>query len=969
MFSSTHSTNPVSALKINLSRLLEAFGVNIPDEKGSVNGNGDLSGENQTTRVRCRCPLHASEDESMEAAVNPSTGDAFFRCIDPKCGFSGDAVSLAAKKFGYPEKDAILLFRPGGKLAETLDEPLHEDEIKAWEDNAFAQKQIRAYLVNCRRALLRTPEKCHLRPGLSQMNLRLIPDDLGLLVQDEAMPRCLWEFRKPRYRKSVLLVFPHVYNGDVTHIDVYDAEAPATKYVANVSRPDLGMFLGRFEEPPTRLFVAASPMAAAKIYASAAVTSAKRPPIVSVSGYPISDEFRGIKSLWFISTPDEPISISDTLAAMTAPFVVPGETEPPALKVWNCEKRSCEVTANDLRFRENANLTDVGDWTIGKMADLIARGQSDVVSDALRRNPLPEFMRKALLYFAQSKAKEKQASAGNTNPYAALCDMLSGSPSLSSDDLVLGNGHVLKREATRLSALQIRGGVDILANVGLVVDSKIVSYDGNEVLCCTVTPSDAQTAPAKVSLPESCWDSPGRIQKIVSKAFAARGQSPYIAFYEVSGYKWRDILSKLSEHCQLSREVNELGIDDVSDIHLPEFIVKSDGTIERQDRVFTIPECSLRAYAGIPFNEDPAPTDAFKSCLANCDNLYVAAFTLGLMHVVYQLTFGAYRPTSSKRHAPRHLFFVETEPGIWSSVFKQLADLFSGNDFTPTISYADPASTLEDFEQLGSLPLIAYVPTMGSKLSKALDEHPVDLIGLADTSTATMTNGRIAATYVTPCDDSPVKNTRIADEDISRIREAFPSFLSFFVKNANIDAAYRSAQMPCIAAYNECCRLIGVEPRRTPLEIARTFFPGSGMTGVNTFFDMMHRQIQEDARPRICVVRGAPQDGYSFTKRGQHVFVMDDRVLLSHICVDVVNKVCLNDNKFSAEQLTQELKERGMLSEFPEGCRIDRNRCWCLSRETWEQDIVRPPINLTEKVGPSVVRLAPITGAEEAKEA
>lgn len=944
-------------MKINLPRLLEAFGVNIPDGDGTVNGNKEIS--------RCRCPLHASEDEGMEVSMNQATGETFFRCLDPKCGFAGDAVSLAARKFGVPAKDAILLFRPGGRLAETLDDPLHEDEICAWMDNADAQKQIRAYLVKCRQALLRTPDKANLRPGLSQTNLRLLPEDLGLLVQDEAMPRCLWEFRKPRYRKSTFLVFPHVYNGDVSHIDVYDAACPASKYVANVSRPDLGVFLSRFETPQTHLVVAADPLAAAKIYASAALNSPKRPPVVSVSGWPVSDSFRGIKYVRFVSTSDFPVSISDTLAAMAAPCIVPGEQEPPSIKVWSCGKRAAEVTATDLREVMNGGLksNDVGDWTVERMADFISKGQASVVSDALRDNPLPDYIRKALLYFAQTKAK----AFGNvdTNPYAELCGLLSGRAAVASGDLVLGNGHSIKREPDRLMALQLRGGVDILSNVGVVVDSKIVAFDGREILNCTITPQDRQVAPVKVALPEDCWDSPRRIQKAVSKAFSARGQSPYVAFYESSGYSWRDILSKLSEHCSIAREVGELGMDDVSDLHLPEFTVRNGGTIERQTRIFTIPECAVRAYAGIPFGEDADPMDAFRGCLEHCDNLYVAAFTLGLMHVVYQMTFAAYRPSSAKHHAPRHLFFVETEPGIWGAVFKQLSDLFTGNDFTPTVGYADPSATLKDYEQLGSLPLIAYVPTMGTKLGKALDEHPVDLIGLVDTSTATMTNGRVSAAYVTPCDDSPVKHTRIADEDIARIREAFPSFLSFFLGNANIDAAYRSAQIPCAAAYRECCRLAGVEPKETALGIVRTYFPGSGMTGVDTFFDMLHRCVQLGSKPKVCVVRGAPQDGFSFTGRGQHVFVMDGAVLVSHICVDVVNKACAGDNRFSAEQLTQEFEERGMLVPLPSGLLVDGSRCWCLPRETWERDVVRPPINLTEKVGPSVVRLSPIVGGPE----
>ena len=223
------------------------------------------------------------------------------------------------------------------------------------------------------------------------------------------------------------------------------------------------------------------------------------------------------------------------------------------------------------------------------------------------------------------------------------------------------------------------------------------------------------------------------------------------------------------------------------------------------------------------------------------------------MHALYQMTYGMYRPVA-RRHANRHLFFVETEPGIWASSFKQVADLFSGADFTPTLNYANPAETLSDYRQLGCLPLIAYVPTMGSKLSKALDESSVDLIGLLDTSTAVMTNGRVSAVYVTPSKDAPAERTMIAGSDLDRLRRSFPHLLSHFVREATIDGAYRSSSVPCIAAYAECCRILGVE-QVTLDDIAKTWFPGTGMNGADMFFDLLHRSVS-GGKPKLCAPFG-----------------------------------------------------------------------------------------------------------------
>jgi hypothetical protein len=113
-------------------------------------------------------------------------------------------------------------------------------------------------------------------------------------------------------------------------------------------------------------------------------------------------------------------------------------------------------------------------------------------------------------------------------------------------------------------------------------------------------------------------------------------------------------------------------------------------------------------------------------------------------------------------------------------------------------------------------------------------------------------------------------------------------------------------------------------------------------------------------KPKLCIVNGMPQSGKSFTRRGQHVFVLEDRVVVSHMVVDMMNKAEKGVCEFSAEQLSRELEERGFLVDAPE--EFDPTRCWCVSRETWENRVVRPPINLTGPISSGAITLETIDG-------
>lgn len=928
-------------MQLDIPGFLKVFGISIPDDAHGVNRPG---------AVRCRCPLHQDPDGSMRASRNAS-GEVRFDCLNPRCGFHGDAVSLVALARGVTVESAVGMFRPGGEFSVALTEPLREIEARAYLEDSGMQASVRAYLLLCERALKRAPEKANIRPGLSAAT-RALPDGVGMFVWGDGVPRCLSEFSKPRYRGSTLLLYPYTFDGDVTYIEVRDANSPLFRQTVPVTRHDIGVYgesVSSISMGGGRrtVFVASDPLAAVRVRCAYSQHSSGEFPIVASSCLPFPDRFDKVGTFVLTSFDDFPVSLESALSYIAADEIVSGRDSQPSVRVLHVGARSSDFTYDMAeRLLSGASGRDVAEWSVRLMVDLASKGRTKEISDALAKARLPPIIASAMARFAATCSEDRASCR-------AVAELVERPVPLPTADIVLANGRSIRRGPASIMAIVPKGFSDTIANVGLSVDSKIVSYSGEEVLSCTVVAEDKDVPHVRVNLPESSWGSAAKVQKAISKAFVSRGFNPYVMCYDLRGYGWRDILGRLSERCPVTREVGELGIDDVSDIQLPSFAVRSTGEIVGQSRVFTLPENALRVYGGLSASEMDDPLVPWRLCLEKCDNLYVAAFVLGAMHALYQMTFGMYRPEAARRHANRHLFYVETEPGIWAYAFKQVADLFSGADFTPTLNYANPSETLSGYRQLGCLPLIAYVPTMGEKLSRALDESSVDLIGLLDTSTAVMTNGRVSAVYVTPSKDAPAERRMIAGSDLDRLRASFPHLLSHFVREASIDGAYRSSSVPCVAAYGECCRILGVAPQGMD-DIAKTWFPGTGMNGADMFFDLLHRGVS-GGRPKLYVVNGMPQSGRSFTGRGQHAFVLEDRVVVSHMVVDMINKAERGVCEFSSEQLSREMEERGLLVGLPEG--FDPSRCWCLSRETWENRVVRPPINLSGPVSSGAITL------------
>ena len=909
------------------------------------------SGMGNSKSTKCLCPLHGDTAGVMHCTTNLVTGRVFFTCRAPSCGFQGDAIALVAAMRKIPVKEAIRLFAPGGELASTPTEPLSESEASAYIEGRNTQATVAEYLRRCSQALKLHPERSNLRAGLSQATLRLVPDSMGLLQVDDTMPREFYEFRKNKYRHSTLLCLPFTFNGEITHVDVYDATTPSFRFTVPITRGDVGVFL-ESQEIPKSVLATEDPMASAILYSTLRMDTIKTPPLMCLSGFPLPEAYEDLKNIVLISTQDYPITLDFMLELLCTSEFVSGSDHIPLVHVWDTASMARDVKSDVVRN----TLSPSAGGLCRKLTpqEYIAKLLNTLYQQHKLQSAAGAFHRKAI----SPVFKRMIADAVKEREYAPeILDILAD-VDINLSDVTLANGRTFKVKPAEICAVTDKG-LATLCNVGITVKNKIRAFDGQELLICMVATNDQDIPPVKVSIPEDSWGSAKAIKKLIVKAFTATGHVPYIALYDIPGYRWDDILGRLAEKCPLSREIAELGLDDISDFNMPEFTIRNNSTeIEVQNRVFTLPDSVLRVYSGISGIKSISPLEPIKRLLEHCDNLYVAAFTCGLMHVVYQMTYARGSHSRVRFQAPRHLFFVETEAGIWGGVFKQLSDLFCGSDFTPTVSYADPGSTLEAYQQLGTLPLIAYVPSMGQKLAQAIDSHTVSLIGLVDSTTAVMTNGHISAMYLMPSNEKPV-NVRIAPENIEAIRECFASFLAVFLQQAKIDSNFRTTSTPCLTAYQEVCRICNVPALPLVSTIAQTYFPGFGMTGVNTFFDMLHRGILDDRKQtHICVLNEAPQKGYSFTGRGQHVFVLADKVIIGHNVVDLVNKA--STNVFAIEQLSRELGERGMLEDLPDELNLDPKRCWCIPRDLWQKDVIRPPVQLREPLTNNSIQLEPL---------
>lgn len=927
-------------MKADIKTVLRHLGKSLPDEKPEVKGGKTF-----------QCPLHPDWPGSLELV---SENPAFLRCSHPGCMFRGGIVSLVALCRGIAAKDAASLFMPGAEMADALVEPMSADELRLFSDMADTQDLLKTYLAKCRNALRQSPEKARIRPGMDRTSARLLHPDVAMFLDlGDEVPPCLSEFRRPRYKGSTIILYPFTVNGDIARIEAYDTSDPLFKHVAVVTHPSAGVFGEDLVSGSKVIAATDDPQAVAAIYASCALSSHRPPPVAAFSAYPLPESLLGVSSIRLLSTSDYPVSDRVLVSTLSAGTVVPGAARTPRIRVAKSQKRAKELSSQDMDclLSGSALQYDV-QWVLARrLVSMAKRGDMQAAIDLLSSEDVPDAVRNLVRNAVESTPAQLDE---DSRAIKDLASALSSGHASPSSRMRLANGRTIVREVSSLFELTPRGERNVLCNVGLSVDHRIVTSSGEDMFALSASAPGLPSV--QVMVPGKRAGDPGALGRAVSSEYARRGMNPYVAFYQVRGCSWPDIIAKLSEGCVVSREISSLGVDGSSRVNLPEVALSASGSVSRQGSIFTIPENTLRLYSAVPM-DTTSGVGPYKDLLEKCGNLYAAALTLGIMHAVYQMTFPMGKPESAERPA-RHLFYAETEPGIWGWVFKSLFELFSGGGLPPIVSYSNPAETFSSYSMLGTLPLIASVPTSGARFSSDLDASGRSMVGLLDTSTAVMTNGRVSAVYVTPSDDRPADRCPVSADEMERLRRSFVPFLSLFVREARIDAAYRGSSSPCVAAYLEACRIFGASPADMS-DIAKNWFPGVGMNGATMFLDLLHRSLQDGGRPHVTVVNGPPQPGYSFTRRGQHVFVMDDVVVISHMVADMMTQASKGMCRFDRVQLGDEMRATGLLARLPSGLGIDGSRCWCMSRGAWEMRVVRPPVPLPQAVSDGTMCLEP----------
>jgi len=525
-------------------KLIRHFGTSIGKILATVNGKPSPGIDPR----RWECPLHPDGEACLSATRGPSV---VFSCSNPACRFRGDAASLASMALKISVADAVRMFMEGGELSDCLPEPMSEEDAELYLDTAKSQTMLKAWLAVARARLRECPEKAGIRPGLSRLNVKLLHPDVGLFSADGSeVPRCLRELEKPKYAKSCLILYPYTMNGEVTRIEVLDTTDKSFRYTAVVTHPTAGVFGEELAESGQKLLAVERPEAAARLYALWALSSAKTPPIVAFSGYPLPEAFRNATNIDVVSSSDFPVSTEFVLRTLAAPEIKAGGV--PLMRVldWKCPVGS--IPREDLENPFGARLVtnDLQHMAAKRFAAMVAGGDPRPVLDMLASERVPAAMRELIRSAANAQLTVRGGFNGDLESTKRLVAVLDSAECGEPSNVALANGRTLHCGPDGVFAVRANGVMDPIANVGLSVDSRVVA-DGGEAFDCTVSARGGFPA-VKVRLE---WRdlTAERMRAAVQRAYSDLGLSPYVAFYSSTGFAWRDIVSKLAENCHVER--------------------------------------------------------------------------------------------------------------------------------------------------------------------------------------------------------------------------------------------------------------------------------------------------------------------------------------------------------------------------------------------------------------------------------
>ena len=917
-------------MKTNLDKLVDSLGCG-PD-----------------TCPLCRGPLTTTTRDA-EAVVPGVRGLAWHEC--PSCGFRGDSVRLAAAARASTRQDALAALVSAGAVSCTARE--RESLVAHWAE----QDAVDAHFAVCVERLRRAPERGGIRSGLSVSSLRQLPPDTGLNVTSDA-PAAFGCVCRGRYLHVPLTLYRYRFDGSTT---VVDAKLPSTGALEQRIRVsdgpvDVGVYLGDYRpgEIPDTVLATHDPRIAGLLYGACRAESARTPPVVGVAGFPLPARFAALSRVYLLDAPDAPLPLEFALRAWSTQTVygLPADRQPD-IRVATPQLPATDIRAENIRLLTSRTLgVPITEWLRRRLVAL----SDDVgaVAKAILRAGVPDAFRGALADLLGADAPRRLADTVRL-------------PSSEPDDvLTLGNGRLVQNTRTGIYAAvrDARTGEvtrrSTLLNVGIRVLSRVVGPSG-ETAVCRVTHPDCDVSPVVVRIPARHWANVDRVAQDIRDAYADTGRVPYVAGYRASGYSLHDVFQLLGAVCPVQDALGALGMTPSGAVNLPAVEIVR-GACLPQTRAGGLSDDVLAKYAALPLPDASmngvgagAGVDVLSDLLVRPASPRVAGLAAGLMHVLYCVT-GRMFDASGSRRPPCHLLFVETEPGVWDDVLRDIAYFLSGSEHVPLVDYADPSGSLAAMAGLGTLPLVARLPSL-ERVASVLASSPVPVVGVADVLTALACSGRGRISFVLPNAEHArdFAHDDLGSGELARLRAAFVSAIA----GLGVECPWRdvmpgaalSVDTPCLTVAGS---LVGDgraplpgSPHDCLLRSVRARFNGVGMTGLATFFNVLHREFCEHAAGdgalfRLTIVQGAPPEAVaaSFNARGEHVFVMDDAVVMSRQVVAVVNRE--QSFLFDAEQLSSEMRERGiLLDDVPGRLGIDPRRVWAFPRQVWDEHVVR----------------------------
>ena len=911
-------------MQLNWQKLLNALGSTITE--GSVH-------------VKHPCPLHPESEPSL--GINPDTDNnvPYVRCSHPHCRFTGDIIALTAAVRRTDLQGALNILQV--EMADCLTEPMTPSWTMTYMSLQNTGMRTAAYLSQCQQALRAVPEVARFRFGTSNGSCQFLPAELGLLCHSD-LPSAFREFTRPKYQKGQYVVYPYSMDGTITHVRVQATDDALFNTIpVTITSPDLGVYPESNLTPATRdLFVCFDPRLATLVHGEFAAVSGAPPPVVAVAGFPLPESAMPIESVNLLDLKDIPLTLTDALKVFAASSVVANRSTDP--KVYVCLlRRTTAMTLTSETLQHHIIGSGAGfrplltTWIIDDIASHVRAGNTETACRALISANLAQEKRNALT---------DRAVKLDADP--AVLDLIRTSGAALNGNYTLGNGQKFRRTPNGLRFLGKNDEETVLSNFDIDVDRKIRGSDGTTTYVVRITPDDKTASAILVNIPEHAFRRTDSIHRIIVQAYAERHESPYLALYRAHGLDWADVFSKLSAGCEVFTEVTALGVGPGNEFHFPRTTLRIGSKTVVPQQQLVLPDSVSQLYVGIEPNTPVEFREPFRKLFRHADNPYLAGFIAGFCHVMHRITAAVSHAGKPITVTPSHLLFVETEASAWQPVIQQLAYLFNGHEHVPRLHAGQPLVMLKKLEALGPLPWIGYIPRLQRRnINPVVSDSSVSLIGLVDPLNARELDGVRHVTFITVPEDCNPEVTVLTVPDLEELRSCLASFMLDALSQVQTDPAYRLTAEPAIVTYTALCRLLDVPVMATMKNQLKCYYTSTD-SGVDEFFQVLHMFYEGTyiRRKTLRVSYAATVSEAVHNSSGKHVAVTPEYALIKHsILADITPG---RHASFHPVSLTIALSERGLLLDAPLRGQIIADKFWVVSRDTWEEMIVRTPMTL-----------------------